>query len=104
MSVPEGLLPGKGQDSAEAQACVRSDQSPSLWAWLLDVQACVALEILLSHVSGGELTQVRCRQALTSGGFFVPFRGWQSSVKVKGMGFGVGQTWLRVLALPLLSA
>lgn len=104
MSVPEGLLPGKGQDSAEAQACVRSDQSPSLWAWWLDVQAYAALEIRFSHVSGGELRQVRYRRELTSGGFSVPFRVWQCSVKVKGMGFGVGQTWLRVLALPLLSA
>lgn len=28
-TVPEGLIAGKGQEPAEAQACVRSDRSPS---------------------------------------------------------------------------
>lgn len=94
MSVPEGL----GKDKILQRPRPASSPINPLRSGL-DARACAAFEILFSHVSGGEL-----RQVLTSGGFSVPFLGWQSSVTVKGTGFGVGQTWFRALALPVLSA
>lgn len=103
-SAPEGPLTGKGQDSAETPACVRSDPSPCHPGLGSARHAGLSSfgNTLFGSVCGGELRQAHDCQNLTYGGFSVLFLGWQSSVKVKGVNFGVGQAWLQILTLRLL--
>ena len=92
-SVPEGLLAGKGQESADAYPASGQFQVPLTMC--LEEQRCEGLSgfgnVLFNSVSCGDLRQVCYWQKLTYGGFSFPFLGWQSSVKAEGMGFGVGQ-------------
>lgn len=86
-SVPEWLLAEKGQDPAEAQACIRSDLSP-LCSGLGSAKMCRPEQLwntLFSSVSGGEVRRVHYWQKLTYEAFSFPWLAVQC--QSRGHGF-----------------